>query len=228
MYDPGYERLLRNALQTELTLRMRHAMMHALRSPAQTILSALSLLQKKAAAGDTADLAKYADWIKAAASDLSRRAELVLPPRSDEVSGCDLRALTADVLHMMRDDAALKEVMFEFDAGSAPAPVACAPGELQLALKAILFEVMDGASAGDTIDISLDSPAGRQQWIARIPGTNKPSPAAFEPRFDVTPPQSGIAWHVARGIAVERGGALEIGDDAKGWSVILELPAQTS
>jgi nitrogen-specific signal transduction histidine kinase len=220
----GYERLLRNAYQTEIILRLRHAVLHGLKSPSQTILSALYLLQKKASAGETGEIAKYAGWIKEAVRDSGDRAEAFLPARPDETVPCDLNVLTARVLHMLHDDAALREVEFVSDEGSGAPPIPGHRGNLQMAVTALLTGALDAAAAGSKLPISVEATPAELRWSIEVPGSMRPREADFEPRYDVEPPRSGIGWHVARGIAGDHGGTLTIDEAPGGWRASLLLP----
>jgi hypothetical protein len=224
--DAGHERLLRNAFQTEITLRLRHAVLHGLKSPSQTILSALYLLQKKAAGGDAGEIAKYATWIKDAVKDSGDRAEAFLPARPDETVACDLNAITARVLHMLHDDAALKEVEFLFEPAEGAPPVQGHRGNIQMAITAALFGALDVATAGSKLPIRIQPGGSQLQWSIDVPGTARPTEKDFEPRYDVEPPRSGIAWHVARAIAEDHHGSLVIDEASGGWRAILSLPLQ--
>lgn len=225
----GFERTLRNALHTELAVRMRHVLLHDLKGPGQIILSALHMLQKNAATADAATLQKYCDWIRNAVKDLAERAENVLPPKPAGAAAapetCDLAALTEDATHLLRDDAALAGVEFRIETAN-PLPPAPGPrGELLLALQAMLFGVLDSVPQNSTVYIHLAETNKGTEWSAAVPDGDRPEAEAFEARYEVEPPRSGIGWHVARSIARSRGGDLTVEDiEDGGWRLVLRLP----
>lgn len=237
----GFERTLRNALHAELTSRMRHVLLHDLKGPGQIVLSAVHMLQKNAATADAATLQKYCDWIRDAVKDIAARAEKILPPSSTSWSTtsstprpaadaapetCDLMELTEDVVHLLRDDSALKGVEFKIEPSDGPPPPVPGPGgELRLVLQALLFGVLDRVPENSTAYIRLSSANGQANWSVSAPGGDPPDASAFELRYDVMPPASGIGWYVARSIARERGGDLSLeGMKDDHWQLVLRLP----
>lgn len=224
--DAGFQRTLRHALHTELTLRLRHALLHGLKGPVQTVLSALHLLQKKAAAGETQELDKYGNWIKDAAKDLMERAQNLLPPKptpAGEFAQCDLQALTEDAAHMLRDEAALKEVDLAIEPATQPAVALGNEGDLRLAMLAVMFNVLDAAPPGMAVKIKAGRGDVGLLWSAEVAGQDKPTEDRFKPRYDLTETRSGISWFVARGIVEEHGGKLLVSDGDDGWRVEIQL-----
>ncbi len=230
MSDAGFERTLRHALHTELAMRLRHTLLHGLKGPVQTILSALHLLQKKAAAGELQELDKYAGWIKNAAHELVERAQTIVPPKplaQGEQARADLHALSEDVLHLLRDEAAVKGVELDIVAPAANSVARAPAADIRLALQAILFGVIDALPAGGRARITsgqTDGGSGRIEWTMEADAGHNPPPEAFEPRYDVAAPGSGIAWHVARSTVEECGGRLLVENLGEGWCIKVSLP----
>jgi K+-sensing histidine kinase KdpD len=229
MNDPGFDRILRHALQTELSMRLRPKLLHELKGPVQIILSALHLLQKKAAAGETQELEKYGNWIKDAAHDLIERAQTVLPQQTSHeapVATCDLHALTDEAVHLLRDEAALKEVEFLLEERSGACMVRGHAADLKLALQAILFGALDIVPPHTAPKILIQQTDGPTTWSMDIEHGNKPTAEIFELRYYVQPPHSGIGWPVARAIVQESSGRFSLEDRAGGgWQIKLVLPA---
>lgn len=230
-HPAGFERMLRNAVRTELTARMRHGLLHDLKGPGQIILSALHMLQKNAATADAATLQKYCDWIRDAVKDIAARAEKILPAVPTAAASpetCDLAALNEDVVHLLRDDSALKGVIFQVETQGALPAVSGLIADLRLALQALLFGVLDRIPENSTACIRLAVSNGQVEWSVTVPGGEQPDASAFEARYDRVPPASGIGWHVARSIIRERGGDITLAEVEKDWQVVMRLPLSPS
>src|SRR5688572_23319749 len=101
--NAGYRRLLRHALATEMILRLRPMMLHALKGPPQTILSALHMLKKSFSMPETAETAanrtRYVDWIRESVNKLSTIADSMLPQRLGLAGECEPSNLTEITEH---------------------------------------------------------------------------------------------------------------------------------
>jgi signal transduction histidine kinase len=228
-------RLRRQAAAMEMLQRLRPALLHELKGPLQTILSAAHMLRKtpNQAATDTAGRDHYADVIRASVQRLIGVSETLLPRDSgtaDERELCTLSALTERVIRLLRDLAALEGVVFTLDVARAGRTELHADrDDLQLALTSILVGTLDRTPANAALTVAIDAMPAALHWRVQAP----PHPARPNPDatlFDWQPdvPES-LGWSVARDIVAEHDGKVSVTDrNGQGWTLSLEFPLGSS
>ena len=229
-------RLRRQAAAMEMLQRLRPALLHELKGPLQTILSAAHMLRKtpnQATTTDTAGRDHYADAIRGSVQQLIGISETLLP-RDSGTEGkselCALSTLTERVVRLLRDLAALEGVVFTLEVDRAGRTEMRADrDDLQLALTSILVGTLDRTPANAALTVAIDAMPAVLHWRVLVP----PHPARPNPDatlFDWQPdvPES-LGWSVARDIIVEHDGKVSVTDrDGQGWTLSLEFPLGSS
>jgi signal transduction histidine kinase len=219
----------------EMLQRLRPALLHELKGPLQTILSAAHMLRKtpNQAGTDTAGRDHYADVIRGSVQQLIGISETLLPRDSASDGGpelCTLSALTERVIRLLRDLAALEGVVFTLDVDRAGRTELRADrDDLQLALTSILVGTLARTPANAALTVAIDAMPAALHWRVQAP----PNPAFPNPDatlFDWQPdvPES-LGWSVARDIVTEHDGKVSVTDrDGQGWTLSLEFPLGSS
>jgi len=228
-------RLRRQAVAMEMLQRLRPALLHELKGPLQTILSAAHMLRKaqNQATTETAGRDHYADVIRGSVQQLIAISETLLPRDSGTDGGpelCTLSAITERVIRLLRDLAALEGIVFTLDVDRAGRTELRADRDnLQLALTSILIGTLDRTPANAALTVAIDAMPAALHWRVQAP----PHPARPNPDatlFDWQPdvPES-LGWSVARDIVTEHDGKVSVTDrDGQGWTLSLEFPVGSS
>jgi signal transduction histidine kinase len=201
----------------------------------QTILSALHLLKKARETAPTTETRaaqdQYAELIRNSVQQLIAIGETILPcTPASEREPVRLSALTQRTLRLLRDLAALESVAFELEVdAAATTELPANKDDLQLALTALLFGIVERAPPDSTAKISIARTEASLRWRARVaahPSRPNPDWTLFAGAGGEDAPGADLGWSVAREIAVEHGGRMTLEDAGRdGWTLELALPA---
>jgi hypothetical protein len=233
-------RIRRQALAMDMLQKLRPALLHELKGPMQTILSALHMLRKARdpSHGGTgpeasASLDQYTELIRNSVQQLIAIGDSILPCAPDEARQCQpvgLQALTERSLRLLRDLASLDGVAFELDIDAgASTELQASRDDLQLALNALLVGILERTPQDSIVRIRISEPDLSLHWQAQVPAhPSRPNPdrSLFAGTGNGDAPGSDLRWSVANEIVTAHGGRMSLANaDRDGWTLEIAFPA---
>jgi signal transduction histidine kinase len=225
----GFEAALQDAAYLQILRRVAATMMHEFKSPLQSAVWAVELLERGFAENDAADEKRaYIATLKKELARLKTASQKILDELTPaERERIDLVGSLEELLPFVRAEAMLLDVEIELALPSEEVIVEGQRGRLGTALLTLMMSAVDAMPAGGKLTIKLERIADSVELS--ISETSSSAGETLERSFELdfsTEAPHGIGLYVARSVVRAQGGDIDWARSPGGGSSFqIRLPA---
>ncbi|MBS8266768.1 PAS domain S-box protein [Mesobacillus boroniphilus] len=153
---------------------------------------------------------------------------LLAKPQQIKYTEADLQVILHDVISLLKTEASLHNIQIEFQVHSHPVMIECEPNQLKQLFINILKNAIEASSAGDVVNITLESFDNKVTVVVKDQGvgiSKELLERIGEPFYSSKEKGTGLGMTVSFKIVQSHNGTIKFRSEPyKGTEVIVQLP----